>query len=150
MGGFDRAEALDPTPSGSGESEDREEIPMADRIELEPAGDGELWRLRTPSKDVEGKRLAVKDKDAEGHDLRAIFSLEPAGEDESGEQLFRMQGEDAEGHDLRSFGPEMIRDVEGHIVRYVSLEPTGDEEGGDPVFRMKIDGEDAEGHIMRA
>jgi len=124
---------------------------MADRIELEPVGDGERWRLRTPGKDLEGdveSRFAVKDADAEGHIAR--FSLEPAGEDESGEQLFRLEGEgDVEGHDLRSFSPEMVRDVEGHMLRMITLEPTGEEEGGDPVFRVRPEGGDAEGHIAR-
>lgn len=124
---------------------------MADRIELEPVGDGERWRLRTPSKDLEGdvgSRFVVKDEDAEGHMLRS-YSLEPAGEDQSGEQLFRLEGEgDVEGHDLRS-GPEIFMDVEGHMLRLITLEPTGEEEGGEPVFRMSAEGGDAEGHIAR-
>jgi hypothetical protein len=122
---------------------------MADRIELEPAGDGERWRLRTPSKDLEGNigsRFVVKDEDAEGHVF--IFSLEPAGEDESGEQLFRVEGEgDVEGHVLRAPGSEVARDVEGHVFSFISLEPTGEEEGGDPVFRVRSEGGDTEGHI---
>jgi hypothetical protein len=132
--------------------DDRKEIPMADRIELEPAGDGERWRLRTPRKDLEGdvgSRLVVKDEDAEGH-VAARFSFEPAGEDESGAQLFRMEGEgDVEGHVLAR-GPEVAaRDVEGHVFAFISLEPTGEEEDGDPVFRMRTDGGDVEGHVAR-
>jgi hypothetical protein len=109
----------------------------ADRIELEPVGDGERWRVRREGDDVEGHmpfryKLAVEDEDAEGHAYRRGFSLEPDGEDEGGEPLYRIEG-----------------DVEGHARIRFSLEPTGEEEGGDPVYRMKDEGDDAEGHRRR-
>jgi hypothetical protein len=128
---------------------------MADRIELERAGDGERWRVRHMGGDVEGHRryarFAVEDEDAEGHRYRGYLSLEPDGEDEGGEPLFRIAGEgDVEGHGtrIRFFSAEE-RDAEGHARMRLSLEPTGEEEGGDPVYRMQVEGEDAEGHAKR-
>jgi hypothetical protein len=129
---------------------------MADRIELERAGDGERWRVRHMGGDVEGHRryarFAVEDEDVEGHRRYARFSLEPDGEDEGGEPLFRIAGEgDVEGHGtrIRFFSPEE-QDAEGHMPwRRVSLEPTGEEEGGDPVYRVRAEGDDAEGHAKR-
>ena len=130
----------------------------ADRIEFERAGDGERWRVRHAGGDVEGHvfragKFAVEDEDAEGHMPRlrgGSFSLEPDGEDEAGEPLYRIEGEDdAEGHALmrRGFSQEE-QDTEGHAgkFRFFSLEPTGEEEGGDPVYRIKAEGDDTEGH----
>ena len=132
----------------------------ADRIEFERAGDGERWRVRHAGGDVEGhmpirSRFAVEDEDAEGHmpRLRSMFSLEPDGEDENGEPLYRIEGEDdAEGHATRGRGFSTDeQDAEGHgiKVRFLSLEPTGEEEGGDPVYRIKAEGDDAEGHRIK-
>jgi hypothetical protein len=130
----------------------------AGRIELESAGDGTRWRVRRAGGDVEGHmpfryRFAVEDEGAEGHmpRIRNWFSLEPDGEDESGETLYRVEGEgDAEGHAFRIKGfSEEEQDAEGHARIRLSLEPTGEEEGGDPVFRVKADGDDAEGHAKR-
>jgi hypothetical protein len=131
----------------------------ADRIELEPVGDGERWRVRTFGKDVEGhmpwaKRFAVEDEDAEGHAFRGHFSLEPAGEDEGGEPLYRIAEEgDVEGHASRiRFFSADESDAEGHMPRirgYFSLEPTGEEEGGEPVYRVQTEGDDVEGHGRR-
>ena len=132
---------------------------MADagRIEFERAGDGERWRVRHAGGDVEGHmpyryKFAVEDEDAEGHmpRMRIGFSLEPDGEDENGEPLYRIEGEDdLEGHAIRNgrFSEEE-QDAEGHAgrIRLFSLEPTGEEEGGDPVYRVKAEGDDAEGH----
>jgi hypothetical protein len=118
---------------------------MADegRIELERAGDGERWRVRHAGGDVEGHafragKFAVEGEDAEGHAMRGKLSLEPDGEDEGGEPLFRIgAGGDLEGHLARGRGA-------------FTLEPTGEEQGGDPVYRMLFDGDDAEGHLARS
>ena len=135
---------------------------MADRIELEPVGDGVRWRLRHPLTDVEGHmpfrtRFAVEDEDAEGHmpRIRNWFSVEPDGEDEGGEPLYRIETEgDAEGHAVRPRGfAAEEQDTEGHMPRLktgFTLEPTGEEEGGDPVYRMLVEGDNAEGHIFRS
>jgi hypothetical protein len=70
--------------------------------------------------------------------VRISLSLETDGEDENGEQLYRIETEgDAEGH----MPP---------VRRSFSLEPTGEEEGGDPVYRMLVAGDDAEGHVARS
>ena len=101
------------------------------------------------------KRFAVEDEAAEGHmpRMRSGFSLEPDGEDESGEPLYRIEGEDdAEGHAARfKYFSQEEQDTEGHglRVKFFSLEPTGEEEGGDPVYRIKAEGDDAEGHRRR-
>jgi len=137
---------------------------MADagRIELERAGDGTRWRVRREGGDVEGHmpfgtRFLVEDDDTEGHmpRIRNGFSLEPDGEDENGEPLYRIEGEgDAEGHAARfKFFSADEQDVEGHmprIGRWLSLEPTGEEEGGEAVYRVKAEGDDAEGHALKS
>lgn len=73
---------------------------MADpeRIILERVGDGERWKVRT-----EGG-------DAEGH-VPQRFEVEPDGEDESGEPLFRIGGEDAEGHKFYGSDRRLKRDL---------------------------------------
>jgi hypothetical protein len=98
----------------------------AGQIELERVGDGERWRVRTPGKDVEGhkrawSRFVVEDEYAEDHmpwgrfseeerdaerHARIRFSLEPTGEEEGGDPVYRVkaQREDAEGHAKRFFG----------------------------------------------
>jgi hypothetical protein len=63
---------------------------MADpeRIILEPAGDGERYRIRTEGGDTEG-HLAKSGR----------FEVEPAGADADGNALFKLTGgDDAEGH----------------------------------------------------
>jgi hypothetical protein len=129
---------------------------MGTRIRFEPVGDGARWRVEHEGGDVEGhmpwaKRFAVEDEDAEGHRYRGYFSLEPAGEDEGGERLYRIEGEgDVEGHGsrVRFFSPDEP-DTEGHARIRFSLEPTGEEEGGEPVYRMQTEGDDVEGHVGR-
>src|ERR687892_2536196 len=98
---------------------------MADsgRIELERVGDGERWRVRHAGGDVEGHmpfrtRFAVEGDDAEGHRRKFRFSLEPDGEDEGGDPLYRIEGEsDAEGHAFRIKGFSPEEDAEGHMPR---------------------------------
>jgi hypothetical protein len=118
-----------------------------DRIELEPAGDGTRWRVRHAGADVQGHAMrsgtfvveGEEGEDAEGHmpRVRNGFSLEPDGEDENGEPLYRIDSEgDTEGHAFRGRG--------------FSLEPTGEEEGGDPVYRMLVEGDDAQGHAYKS
>ena len=117
---------------------------MGSRVKFEPASHGARWRVRHEEGDVEGHmpfrtRFVVEDEDAEGHmpRIRSWFSLEPDGEDENGEQLYRIEGDDAEGHMPRIRGGGF------------SLEPTGKEEGGDPVYRIVAEDDDAEGHPYR-
>jgi hypothetical protein len=46
--------------------------------------------------------FSEEEEDTEGHGIRGFrFSVEPAGEDEQGEPLYRIAGEDAEGHGKR-------------------------------------------------
>jgi hypothetical protein len=60
----------------------------AERIELEPVGDGTRWRVKAEGGDVEGH--TAKDTG---------WKIEPAGE-QSGEPVYRVSaaGEDVEGH----------------------------------------------------
>ena len=62
-----------------------------ERIILEPAGDGERYRIRTEGGDTEG------------HGRRLYrFEVAPDGEDTDGNPLFRLTGDDdAEGHARR-------------------------------------------------
>jgi hypothetical protein len=129
----------------------------ADRIELEPAGDGTRWRVRHAGGDVEGHvlragKFTVEGDDAEGHAMRGKLSLEPDGEDEGGEPLYRITGEgDAEGHRIKFKFSQDEPDAEGHLYKArFSLEPTGEEEGGDPVYRILAEGDDAEGHALKS
>jgi hypothetical protein len=115
---------------------------MAARVKFEPVRDGTRWRVQPEDGDVEGhmpfkNRFAVEDDDVEGHGRKFYFSLEPTGEDQGGEPLFRIEGDDAEGHMPR-------------LRSGFSLEPTGEEEGGDPVYRILAEGDDAEGHLARS
>jgi hypothetical protein len=59
----------------------------AERIVLEPVGDGKRWRVKPEGGDVEG------------HMPYRRFDIEPAG-DEGGEPVYRITagGEDVEGH----------------------------------------------------
>jgi hypothetical protein len=149
---------ISPTPAvqiggRAGRSERSRKV--ASRIRFEPARDGARWRVEHEGGDVEGHRryvrFVVEDEDAEGHRYRGYFSLEPDGEDEGGEPLYRISGEgDVEGHAGRfKFFSQDDPDAEGHARIRFSLEPTGEEEGGDPVYRMQVEGDDAEGHRRR-
>jgi hypothetical protein len=117
---------------------------MAGRVKFEPASGGACWRVRHEGGDVEGhmpfkNRFVVEGEEAEGHmpRIRSGFSLEPDGEDDNGEQLYRIEGDDAEAHMPR-------------LKSGFTLEPTGEEEGGDPVYRVLSDEDDAEGHLARS
>ena len=62
-----------------------------ERIILEPAGDGERYRIRTEGGDTEG-HMPKKYR----------FEVEPDGEDDDGNPLFRLAGgDDVEGHRYR-------------------------------------------------
>jgi hypothetical protein len=77
-----------------------------ERIILEPAGDGERYRIRTEGGDTEGA-------DTEGHLLKSgRFEVAPDGEDADGNPLFRLTGgDDAEGHRFSSSDLRLKRDV---------------------------------------
>jgi hypothetical protein len=115
---------------------------MGTRIRFEPVRDGTRWRVLPEDRDAEGHmpfkvRYAAEDDDVEGHGRRFYFSLEPDGEGEGGEPLFRLEGDDAEGHMPR-------------IRTGFSLEPTDEEEDGVPVYRVEAEGDDAEGHAYKS
>ncbi len=108
----------------------------AERIVLEPVGDGKRWRVKAEGGDVEGhmrKLFDAEGDDAEGHMRRTTIDAE---------------GDDAEGHMRRTTIAAEGDDAEGHLHRYFEIEPAG-EENGEPVFRVMLGGEDVEGHRRR-
>jgi hypothetical protein len=63
-----------------------------ERIILEPAGDGERYRIRTEGGDTEGHTFKI-----------GKFEVAPDGQDADGNPLFKLTGDDdAEGHRIYS------------------------------------------------
>jgi hypothetical protein len=90
----------------------------AERIVLEPVGDGKHWRVRPEGGDVEA------------HIIRGRgFSTEPAGE-EGGEPVYRItaDGDDVEGHATRWSDRRLKREitpVESALSRLRRLQAAG-------------------------
>ncbi len=62
-----------------------------DKIILERTEDGEHWKMQTEGDDVEG------------HAMKVRFRGEPAGQQQDGQELYKVDfgGEDTEGHGYR-------------------------------------------------